>query len=69
MQLNKIIMETIDLFKALKIEKYIELELDDEFEPSNKAGSSSYQTCNFQIFLFFYFFIFYNTKINITSHT
>ena len=53
-------METIDLFKALKIEKYIELELDDEFEPSNKAGSSSYRTCNFRIFLFFYFFYFFD---------
>ena len=36
MQLNKIIMETIDLFKAFKIEKYTRLELGDEFGHSNR---------------------------------
>ena len=40
-------METIDLFKALKMEKYTEFELDDESEPSNKAGSLRCRTCNF----------------------
>ena len=44
MQLNKIIIGTIDLFKALKTEKYTGLGLGGEFEPSNRAGSSSYRT-------------------------
>ena len=52
MQLNKIIMGTIDLFKALKIEKCTGLGLGGESEPSNRAGSSSYRN-SFSFLSFF----------------